>query len=93
MRAAVATIRTRITAAVDVALAAVDVAVTVFVMNVERAGWATTQEPLPTLCEDCDQWHEIDWEQAWPGTTGQEPEQESAMPEQKAAGWLSRLRR
>ncbi|MEV5342023.1 hypothetical protein AB0K93_26600 [Streptomyces sp. NPDC052676] len=53
----------------------------------------TTQEPRPTLCGDCDQRHETDWEQTWPGATRQEPEQEQAVPEQKTTGWLSRLRR
>lgn len=48
------------TAVVDVALAAVDVAATVFVMNDERVGWVRTQEPLPMLCEDCDQLRGID---------------------------------
>jgi hypothetical protein len=58
--AAAAAIRMWATAVVDVALAAVDVAATVFVMNDERVGWVTTQEPLLTLCEDCDQLREID---------------------------------
>ncbi|MFD4034734.1 hypothetical protein ACFWVP_30560 [Streptomyces sp. NPDC058637] len=63
---------------VDIALAAVDVAATVFVMNDKFVGGGTTQEPLTTLCEDCDQRHEIDWEQTWPGATRQDPEQDSA---------------
>ncbi|MFE2273335.1 replication-relaxation family protein [Streptomyces lavendulae] len=59
----------------------------------ERVGWGTTQEPRPMLCGDCDQRHETDWERTWPGATRQEPEQDQAVPEQKATGWLSRLRR
>lgn len=35
--------------------------------------------------------HGTDWEEAWPNATRQE--QESAVPEQKVTGWLSRLRR
>ncbi|MGW1007728.1 replication-relaxation family protein [Streptomyces sp. NPDC002520] len=61
----------------------------------ERVGWGTTQEPRPTLCGDCDQRHETDWEETWPGVTrqGQDQGQGQAVPEQKATGWLSRLRR
>ncbi|MEV5142567.1 replication-relaxation family protein [Streptomyces syringium] len=62
----------------------------------ERVGWGSTaQEPRPTLCEDCDQRHEIDWEEAWPGAIrrDQEQAQAQAVPEQKATGWFSRLRR
>ncbi|GGU12087.1 hypothetical protein [Streptomyces lateritius] len=64
----------------------------------ERVGWGTTQESRPTLCGDCDQRHENDWEETWPGAIrrdqdqDQDQEQEQAVPEQKA-GWLSRLRR
>ncbi len=50
-----------------------------------------TPKARPTLCGDCDQRHGTDWEEAWPNATRQE--QESAVPEQKATGWLSRLRR
>ncbi|MGW9282167.1 hypothetical protein ACWGSA_08335, partial [Streptomyces diastaticus] len=59
-RSTAAAIRMWATAVVDVALAAVDVAATVFVMNDERVGWVRTQEPLPMLCEDCDQLRGID---------------------------------
>ncbi|MFD4635499.1 hypothetical protein ACFVYR_37830 [Streptomyces sp. NPDC058284] len=63
----------------------------------ERVGWGTTQEPRPTLCGACDQRHENDWEQAWPGVKvkrlEQDQEHDRAVPEQKATGWLSRLRR
>ncbi|MHB0895709.1 hypothetical protein [Streptomyces sundarbansensis] len=53
-------------------------------------------EARPTLCGDCDQQYVTDIQQAWPGTTHQEPEQdqEQTLPEQKAGGtWLSRFRR
>jgi hypothetical protein len=38
----------------DIALAAVDVAATVFVINDKFVGRGTTQEPLTALCQDCD---------------------------------------
>ncbi|MFJ2774354.1 hypothetical protein [Streptomyces sp. NPDC087300] len=57
----------------------------------ERVGWGSTaQESRPTLCGDCDQRHETDWKQAWPAASR---DQEQAVSEQKATGWLSRLRR
>ncbi|GHE56231.1 hypothetical protein GCM10018785_26900 [Streptomyces longispororuber] len=65
----------------------------------ERVGWGNTApEPRPTLCGDCDQQHETDLEEAWPGVKykrhqEQEQEQRQAVPEQKATGWFSRLRR
>ncbi|MFF2767806.1 hypothetical protein AN221_07150 [Streptomyces nanshensis] len=71
---------------------AVNVVAPVFVMNDECVGGGMTQEPLPTLCEGCDQLREIDGEQARPDARRQDPEQESTMPGQKAAGWFSRLR-
>ncbi|MEU6621945.1 hypothetical protein ABZ926_14390 [Streptomyces litmocidini] len=59
---------------------------------VECTGWgALPPEAHPTLCGGCDQRHGTDWEEAWPDATRQE--QEPAVPEQKATGWLSRLRR
>ncbi|WP_329467368.1 hypothetical protein [Streptomyces sp. NBC_01431] len=63
---------------------------------VERTGGdALPPERRPTLCGDCDQRHEIDWEQTWPGAIRQDQDQaqDQAVPEQKATGWLSRLRR
>ncbi|MEV5687558.1 replication-relaxation family protein [Streptomyces sp. NPDC052164] len=64
---------------------------------VNRTGWGPVRmEPRPTLCGDCDQQYVTDIQQAWPGTTHQEPEQdqEQTLPEQKAGGtWLSRFRR
>lgn len=64
---------------------------------VNRTGWGPVRmEPRPTLCGDCDQQYVTDIQQAWPGTTHQEPEQdqEQSLPEQKAGGtWLSRFRR
>ncbi|MFI2511570.1 hypothetical protein [Streptomyces sp. NPDC018972] len=60
---------------------------------VERIGWGTAQERRPSLCGDCDQRHETDWEQAWPGVKRQDQEQGQAVPKQKVTGWLSRLRR
>ncbi|MET9656760.1 hypothetical protein [Streptomyces sp. NPDC006510] len=61
----------------------------------ERVGWGMAQDPRLSLCGDCDQRHETDWEQAWPGAIrrDQEQDQDRAVPEQKATGWLSRLRR
>lgn len=53
-------------------------------------------EARPTLCGDCDQRQQIDWEQAWPGNPirpDQDHEQDQAVPEQRTTGWLSRLRR
>ncbi|WP_078594741.1 replication-relaxation family protein [Streptomyces sp. NRRL S-920] len=67
---------------------------------VERIGWGTVpMQARPTLCGDCDQRQEIDWEEAWPGDPvrpdqDQGQEQDQAVPEQKAGGtWLSRFRR
>lgn len=37
--------------------------------------------------------HETDREETWPGATRQDLDQDQAVPEQKATGWLSRLRR
>jgi hypothetical protein len=56
---------------------------------------STAQEPRPSPCGNCDQRHETDWEQAWPGVIrqDQEQDQDQAVPEQKATSWLSRLRR
>ncbi|HBF85879.1 MAG TPA: hypothetical protein DD420_39970 [Streptomyces sp.] len=62
---------------------------------VNRPGWGPVpMEARPTLCGDCDQQYDTDIEQAWPGATRQEPEQdqEQPVPKQKAPGWLSRLR-
>ncbi|MGV2918281.1 hypothetical protein [Streptomyces alfalfae] len=55
----------------------------------ECVGWGKPQESRPALRGNCEQRHEIDWKQAWPGV-----EQDQAVPEQKAArSWLSRFRR
>ncbi|MFD4239627.1 hypothetical protein [Streptomyces sp. NPDC058542] len=64
---------------------------------VNRTGWGPVRmEPRPTLCGDCDQQYVTGIQQAGPGTTHQEPEQdqEQTLPEQKAGGtWLSSFRR
>ncbi|MEU2565062.1 replication-relaxation family protein [Streptomyces longispororuber] len=62
---------------------------------VERTGWGTVpMEARPTLCGDCDQQHETELEEAWPGVSKKRhQEQERVVPEQKATGWFSRLRR
>ncbi|MFJ3439363.1 replication-relaxation family protein [Streptomyces cyaneofuscatus] len=64
---------------------------------VERVGWGTgPTEARPTLCGDCDQRQEVDWEEAWPGDPiRQVPEQEQDqvdVPKPKSGGWFSRLR-
>ncbi|MER0450073.1 hypothetical protein ABR738_36965 [Streptomyces sp. Edi4] len=63
----------------------------------ERDGWgSTSQEPRPTLGGDCDRRHSrAELEEAWPGATlrDQDQEQGQSVPEQKATGWFSRLRR
>ncbi|MFD3939910.1 replication-relaxation family protein [Streptomyces sp. NPDC058611] len=60
---------------------------------VERTGWdVLPQEANLSLCEDCDQRYEAGIRQAWPDWPPQEQEQEQALPEQKAGGWLSRFR-
>jgi transposase-like protein len=62
---------------------------------VNRTGWGPVpMEARPTLCGDCDQRQEIDWEEAWPGDPIRpDQEQDQVMPEQKTTGWFSRLRR
>ncbi|MFF7342051.1 replication-relaxation family protein [Streptomyces sp. NPDC008163] len=56
-------------------------------------GWGE-KDPHPTLCGTCNQRHETDGYDAWGLTPPEpEPEQQPAVPEQKATGWLSRLRR
>ncbi|MFI8504499.1 replication-relaxation family protein [Streptomyces sp. NPDC085524] len=59
-------------------------------------GWGSSPAKHPSLCGDCDQRYELDSDLAWgvshrQGERDQEPDQ--AVPEQKATGWLSRLRR
>ncbi|MFD5674482.1 hypothetical protein [Streptomyces sp. NPDC127040] len=45
------------------------------------------------MCEDCDQRYEARIRDAWLDRhPQQEQEQEQALPEQKAGGWLSRFR-
>lgn len=57
--------------------------------GVHRLGRAPSGGPSG-LCGDCDQRRGTDWEDAWPDATREE--QEPAVPEQKATGWLSRPR-
>ncbi|MFE6977094.1 hypothetical protein [Streptomyces sp. NPDC057682] len=48
----------------------------------------------PSLCGDCDQRFEADSDRAWgasPRREERDQEQDQAVPEQKATGWLSRL--
>ncbi|PJM98632.1 hypothetical protein CG740_34925 [Streptomyces sp. CB01201] len=61
---------------------------------------STPQEPRPTLCGDCDRRHlRAELEEAWPGVLigdldqVHKQEQEQSVPDQKATGWFSRLRR
>ncbi|MEU3226757.1 replication-relaxation family protein [Streptomyces sp. NPDC006976] len=64
---------------------------------VNRTGWGPVpMEARPRLCGDCDQQYEADLDRTWGVSPRQEEhdqEQEPAVPEQKASGWLSRLRR
>ncbi|MFE0776425.1 replication-relaxation family protein [Streptomyces sp. NPDC058861] len=62
----------------------------------KRVGWSASPAKRPSLCGDCDQRFEADLEQAWGVSHRREErdqEQDQAVPEQKATGWLSRLRR
>ncbi|CAL9327285.1 replication-relaxation family protein [Streptomyces sp. SudanB182_2057] len=61
-----------------------------------RVGWGPSLAKRPSLCGDCDQRFESDVDLAWGVSHRQEErdqEQEPAVPEQKATGWLWRLRR
>ncbi|MGA5364227.1 replication-relaxation family protein [Streptomyces purpurascens] len=59
---------------------------------VEHVGWGASQEPRPSLCEDCDRQAVTEVQQAWPGAHRQQ-EQGQAVPEQNGGAWLSRFRR
>ncbi|MEV5358590.1 replication-relaxation family protein [Streptomyces sp. NPDC052693] len=61
-----------------------------------RVGWGPSPAKRPTLCGDCDQRFEADLDLVWGVSHRQEEpdqQQDQAVPEQKATGWLSRLRR
>ncbi|WP_228974748.1 hypothetical protein [Streptomyces sp. DH12] len=62
----------------------------------KSVGWTASLAKRPSLCGDCDQRFEADMDLAWGVSPRQEErhqEQEPAVPEQKATGWPSRLRR
>lgn len=41
------------------------------------------QELRPTLCGDCDQRHEVDWRETWPGGLRQELERDPPCPSRR----------